>query len=420
MKQEERGSVALTAAAAAGGAGELAWLAAAAAAPSEAHRREALARQAALTKPPGALGALESLAVTLAALQGRARPAVERVRIVVFAADHGVAEEGVSAFPPSVTVEMVRNFARGGAAVNVLARTLGAGLEVINLGTRGDPGPLPEVLDRRIAPGTANFRRAPAMTESQLAAALAAGAEAAARAHADGVELFIGGEMGIGNTTSAAAVACALLGVAGAEMAGPGTGLDAAGVARKAAVIDEALRLHRAALGDPLAALRCLGGFEIAALAGAFLRAAQLGLPVLVDGFIASVAALCALRLRSDAATWFLYGQRSAEPGHRRVLAALGARAARSRYAARRGQRRGGRRALAAPGLCTAQRDGDFRRGRGFGEERLGCLFTTIYNLRTAGSPQRTSHAETAGKKPGARGSRVRGWLPHDDRHDDG
>jgi nicotinate-nucleotide--dimethylbenzimidazole phosphoribosyltransferase len=307
----------------------LAWLRTRAAVPSETHRREALARQAALTKPPGALGELESLAVHLAALQGRARPAVERVRIVVFAADHGIAaEEGVSAFPPSVTVEMVRNFARGGAAVNVLARALGASLEVVDVGTRIDPGlPLPGcVLDRRIAPGTANFRRSPAMSASQLAAALAAGAEAVERARTDGTELFIGGEMGIGNTTSAAAVACALLGLPGVALAGPGTGLDAAGVARKAAIIDEALARHRPSPGDPLEALRCLGGFEIAALAGAFVRAAQLGLPVLVDGFIASVAALCALRWRGDAAPWFFYGHTSAEPGHRRVLAALGAR----------------------------------------------------------------------------------------------
>lgn len=307
-------------------AAEFAWLCGPAARPSESHRQEALARQAQLTKPPGALGELERLAVHLAALQGTARPSLERVRIVVFAADHGVAEEGVSAFPQAVTVEMVRNFARGGAAISVLARALGATLEVINVGTVSDPGPLPGVLDQRIAPGTANFRRAPAMTAAQLAAALKAGAQAAERARQDGVQLFIGGEMGIANTTSAAAVACALLGLPGAALAGPGTGLDDAGVKRKAAVIDDALALHRASLADPLAALRCLGGFEIAALAGAYVRCAQLGVPVLVDGFIASVAALCARRLCPGVEPWFFYGHNSAEPGHKQVIAALGAR----------------------------------------------------------------------------------------------
>ncbi len=305
---------------------DFAWLWTRAAIPSDDHRRAALARQAQLTKPAGALGELERLAVRLAALQGTTRPKVERVRIAVFAADHGVAEEGVSAFPQSVTVEMVRNFARGGAAVSVLARTLGASLEVINVGTAADPGPLPGVLDRRIAPGTANFRRTPAMTAEQLAAALQAGAEAAERAKQDDVQLFIGGEMGIANTTSAAAVACALLDLPAAALAGPGTGLDAAGVKRKAAVIDDALALHSTARSDPLEALRCLGGFEIVALAGAYVRGAQLGVPVLIDGFIASVAALCALRLRPDAEPWFFYGHDSAEPGHQQLIAALGAR----------------------------------------------------------------------------------------------
>lgn len=301
------------------------WLDEPAGTPDEHTRAAALARQAALTKPAGALGELEQLAVRLAALQATACPSVERVRIVVFAADHGVAEEGVSAFPQAVTVEMVRNFARGGAAVSVLSRVLGATLEVVNVGTARDPGPLPGVIDRRIAPGTANFRHAPAMTETQLADALAAGAEAAERAQHGGAQLFIGGEMGIANTTSAAAVACVMLGRPAVALAGPGTGLDAAGVARKAAVIDAALALHRASLGEPLATLRCLGGFEIAALVGAYVRCAQIGLPVLVDGFISAVAALCALRLRPDAAPWFFYGHNSAEPGHRHVMEALGA-----------------------------------------------------------------------------------------------
>ena len=283
------------------------------------------ARQAGLTKPPGSLGRLEEIAVRLAGMQGTERPRLEQVRIAVFASDHGVAEEGVSAFPQAVTLEMVRNFARGGAAISVLARELGATLEVINVGTVGDPGPLSGVVSQRVAPGTANFCQAPAMLPAQMAEALAAGRATAERAHAQGMQLFIGGEMGIANTTSASALACAYLDLPGEVMAGPGTGLDGDGVGRKARAIERALDRHRPQLHDALEVLRCLGGFEIAALAGAFLRCAQLGLPVLVDGFIASTAALVAVRLQPPAGEWFLYAHQSAEPGHRHLMAALDA-----------------------------------------------------------------------------------------------
>lgn len=288
-------------------------------------QQAALARQAGLTKPPGSLGRLEELAVRLASMQGAEKPRVEHVRIAVFASDHGVAEEGVSAFPQAVTVEMVRNFARGGAAISVLARELGASLEVINVGTVGDPGPLAGVISQRVASGTANFCRGPAMSAAQLAEALAAGRAAAERALAQGMQLFIGGEMGIANTTSATALACAYLNLPSATLAGPGTGLDSDGVGRKARAVDRALDLHRPQLRDALDVLRCLGGFEIAALAGAFVRCAQIGLPVLVDGFIASTAALAAIRLQPQAGDWFLYAHRSAEPGHRHLMKALGA-----------------------------------------------------------------------------------------------
>jgi nicotinate-nucleotide--dimethylbenzimidazole phosphoribosyltransferase len=282
-------------------------------------------RQGRLTKPPGSLGQLEELACRFAAMQSTAQPRLDRVRIAVFAADHGVATEGVSAFPQAVTVEMVRNFARGGAAVSVLARELGAALEVVNVGTVNDPGIMPGVMDQRVAAGTANFIHAPAMTEAQLHAALRVGADAAERARHDRTDLFIGGEMGIAKTTAASAVACALLGKQAQALAGPGTGLDAQGVAHKARVIDTALARHQASLRTPLDALRCLGGFEIAALSGAYLRCAQLGVPVLVDGFIAGVAALVAVRVQPQAAAWFFYGHNSAEPGHRLVMQALAA-----------------------------------------------------------------------------------------------
>lgn len=281
-------------------------------------------RQNQLTKPPGSLGRLEILGTTLAAMQRSQQPSLERVRIVVFAADHGVVAEGVSAYPQAVTAEMIRNFARGGAAISVLAREWGADLEVVNVGTVESLEALPGVVDRRIASGTANFAQGPAMTLEQLAEALLAGREAAERAAASKTQLFIGGDMGIGNTTSAAALGCALLGVTAWDLVGPGTGLDKAGVAHKAGVIKAALAQH--ATPDPLEALHRLGGFEIAALVGAYLRCAQLSIPVLIDGFITTVAALAALHLRPELSAWLFYAHRSAETGHRRLLEALEAK----------------------------------------------------------------------------------------------
>jgi len=299
------------------------WIGASNASIDESAQREAEHRQTQLTKPPGALGRLESLVIRLAGMQGTPRPTLDRVHIVVFAGDHGVVGEGVSAFPQAVTVEMVRNFARGGAAISVLARQLGATLEVLNLGTVVDPGPLDGVLRLNLGPGTANFAKKPAMTAEQLARALHAGRQAAERARRGGAQLFIGGEMGIGNTTAAAAIACALLDAPAESLAGPGTGLDIQGVMRKANVIRDALALHRIHAGDPMEILRCLGGFEIAALAGSYIACAQMGLPALVDGFISTAAALVAARTRPGCDNWFFYSHASAEPGHARMFDAL-------------------------------------------------------------------------------------------------
>ncbi len=293
-------------------------------APDPAMEAAARARQACLTKPPGSLGALESAAIRLAALQGTPQPALDTVWISIFAGDHGVAAEGVSAFPQVVTGEMVRNFAGGGAAISVLARELGARLEVVNLGTVNDPGEIAGVRRAIIAASTANFCVEPAMTQAQLQAALDAGADSVRAARAAGAQLFVGGEMGIANTTAASALGCALLGESPASLSGAGTGLDAAGVAHKAQVIARALARH-AAVDTPLERLRCLGGFEIAALAGAYVAAAQAGLPALVDGFISSVAALAAVRINPACRDWLLFSHRSQERGHARVLAALAA-----------------------------------------------------------------------------------------------
>ena len=288
-------------------------------------QQAAEARQMQLTKPPGALGRLETLAIRLAAMQATVLPSVDNIHISVFAGDHGVVARGISAFPQAVTVEMLRNFSRGGAAINVLARDLGASLNVINLGTATEAGALDNVIDRHLGRGTADFVEQAAMTEQQFYEALNAGRQAAERVAVSKGDLFIGGEMGIGNTTSAAAVACMLLNKEAAELAGPGTGLDDRGVAHKAEVINLALAQHQAAVGKPLEILRCLGGFEMVALTGAYLSCAHTGLPVLVDGFISSVAALAALAISPDAADWFIYSHASAEPGHTHVMAALDA-----------------------------------------------------------------------------------------------
>lgn len=294
------------------------------AAPSEPHRQAALHRQAQLTKPAGSLGELESLAVTLAGLQATNLPRIEQVCIAVFAADHGVCEEGISAFPQAVTGQMIANFVAGGAAISVMAKQLGAALEVINLGTVS-PLPIDDgVIDEHIAPGTGNLARQPAMTDAQLQAALAAGDRAAQRAADRQADVFIGGEMGIGNTTSATALACALLGEDATALTGPGTGLTPEGVAHKAQVIAQALARH-GTRPEPLAVLASLGGFEIVALAGAFIGCAVRGIPVLVDGFIVSTAALAACQLRPQLRPWLLFAHQSREPGHQRLLHALDA-----------------------------------------------------------------------------------------------
>ncbi len=290
----------------------------------ESVRAQALARQDQLTKPRGALGQLEALAVSLAAMQGSERPQVERLHVSVFAGDHGVVEEGVSAYPQSVTGQMLRNFVGGGAALSVLSKRLGAPLEVIDLGTV-EPLQLAGVSHLRLGPGTANLAREAAMSDEQMRLALAAGRDSAQRAAEDSAELFIGGEMGIGNTTSASALAAVLLPRSPLTLVGPGTGLDLAGVRHKVQVIQDAVRLHAEHCVAPLEALRRLGGFEIAALAGAYLRCAQLGIAVLVDGFICSAAALCAVRLNPACRPWLIFAHRSAEPGHLAVLEALGA-----------------------------------------------------------------------------------------------
>lgn len=295
--------------------------------PLDRHAAEAArAHQQQLTKPAGSLGELEVIAERFAAWQGRVDPRLEHIAIRIFAADHGVCVRGISAFPQEVTGQMIANFLNGGAAISVLARLLNADLGIHNLGTVAPQPALPGLVDNSIASGTQDFSAVPAMTRDQLARALTAGAAAVPKGP---LHLFIGGEMGIGNTTSAAALLSVLLDVSPELTVGLGTGVDAAGLKRKRQVVERALTLHGDTISldesPALAALACLGGFEIAALVGAYIHCAQRGIAVLVDGYITTAAALCAVRINPQVRDWLLFGHVSAEPAHRLVLQHLGA-----------------------------------------------------------------------------------------------
>lgn len=258
-------------------------------------------RNGQLTKPPGALGQLEDLAIWYASWRGTARPTIAHPQIVVFAGNHGIAARGVSAFPAEVTAQMVANFDSGGAAINQLAKCFGARLDVV-----------PLALDQP----TADFTQGPAMSEAEVCAALQAGWDAVA---AD-TDVFIAGEMGIGNTAAAAALACALFGGTATDWTGRGTGVNDAGLAVKRDVVAAGAGLHK---GDGLELLRCLGGREMAAMAGSILRARTLRVPVILDGFIASAAAGSLFAMRPDALDHVQAGHLSAEGAHRRLLEIL-------------------------------------------------------------------------------------------------
>ena len=293
--------------------------------PDEAYYKKAFNRQAILTKPQGSLGLLEELAVRLAAMQQTEQPEIEQVWVSVFAADHGVAAEAVSAFPQVVTAEMVKNFANNGAAVNVLSRYVNASFEVIDVGLVNTVEAKGLIVDRA-GNGTANFAKQAAMTALQMNSALTSGKSAVKRALKHKTQLFIAGEMGIANTTSASAMATALTGLSVEQLTGAGTGLVNTAIQHKAKVIEESIDLHQNFLETPLNVLQYLGGFEIAALVGAYVYAAQQKLPVLIDGFIASVAALLAVKINPEVQAWFFYAHRSQEKGHQLVLEQLQAR----------------------------------------------------------------------------------------------
>lgn len=301
------------------------WLAQVIRKPDQAIADAASAHQRQLTKPPGALGRLEDIAIALAAMQGKKNPELNNIHIAVFAGDHGITEENISAFPQTVTAQMVENFVEGGAAISVLAKELGATLTVVDVGVNAAASQSANVVVKRIVDGTANFSKHPAMSFDALDKALVVGRDVAEEAITNGMQLFIGGEMGIGNTTSATALAASLLEMSVEQLAGPGTGLDEQGVNHKRFVIEQALHFHKKDAVTALDKLRCFGGVEIAALIGAYIYCAQHQIPVLVDGFIAGVAAMYAQALNKDARDWFLFSHQSQEPGHIHILTAMSA-----------------------------------------------------------------------------------------------
>ena len=311
--------------------------------PDTAAESAARARQSQLTKPPGSLGRLEALACWLAGRLRQPIPDMPRCEVVVFAGDHGVAAQGVSAFPQAVTAQMLANFAAGGAAINVLSGLHDCRIEVVDVGVAADAAAPSGVRNERVRAGTRDLSGTAAMTAEETRKALEVGAQCARRAVDRGARLLIAGDMGIANTTAAACLICAFTGGEPANIVGRGTEVDEPGLAHKVAVVQKALsRVDAAHPGrSPLDTMRTsadgqarsqaafeilseLGGLEIAAIAGYYLEAARLGAPVLVDGYICTSAALTAVRLEPASLEWMQAGHRSAEVGHRAALDVLG------------------------------------------------------------------------------------------------
>lgn len=283
--------------------------------------QDAKKHQDCLTKPQGSLGKLEDLAIRLSSRQQIVSPKVDNIQITVFAGDHGIANEGVSAFPQVVTAEMVKNFARGGAAISVLANQYKANFEIVDVGVAFPIKGVSGVVNSRVANGTKNFSIESAMTEDELHKAMKVGKGVVERMQDKNIQLFVGGEMGIANTTSATAIFCALLNKSASELTGSGTGLNDEGVKNKVLVINKALEKHRASA--PLEVLKTYGGFEIAALVGSYIACAQQGVTILVDGFITTAAALLAVRINPEVKKWMEFTHQSAEQGHRLTLQEL-------------------------------------------------------------------------------------------------
>lgn len=287
----------------------------------EATMRQARERQNQLTKPQGSLGRLEELSIRLAGMTGSLRPPLERKTVVVMAADHGVAADGVSAYPQAVTAQMVANFIQGGAAINVLARRTAARVLVVDIGVATEISLRAEnFLQRKIASGTRNLATGPAMTRQEMADAIAVGLDIVEQEVARGLDILITGDMGIGNTTASSAIVAAVTAVPVEEVTGRGTGIDDAHLKRKVAIIKQAIALNQPNRHDPFDILAKLGGFEIAGLVGAIIGAASHRIPILVDGFISTAAALLAAELAPLACGYMIAAHSSVERGHRIML----------------------------------------------------------------------------------------------------
>jgi nicotinate-nucleotide--dimethylbenzimidazole phosphoribosyltransferase len=280
-------------------------------------------RQDVLTKPQGSLGRLESLHVQLAGITGNPLPNVERKAVIVMVGDHGVTAEGVSAYPAEVTAQMVLNFVRGGAAINVLAEQAGARVVIVDMGVAADLPADPAIISRPVARGTANMAQGPAMTRVQASEAVAGGIAVVTAEIARGLDLVATGDMGIGNTTASSAIVAAITGKPVAGITGRGTGVDDAGLQRKIAAIEQALSVNRPDATDPLDVLAKVGGFEIAGLVGVILGAAAHRVPVLIDGFISGAAALLATELCPAVRGYLIAAHMSVEIGHRTILERL-------------------------------------------------------------------------------------------------
>jgi nicotinate-nucleotide--dimethylbenzimidazole phosphoribosyltransferase len=287
--------------------------------------KQAQARQNRLTKPPGSLGRLEEMSIQLAGMKADPMPEVSRKAVIVMAADHGVALEGVSAFPVEVTKQMVLNFLHGGAAINVLARQAGAATHIVDIGVASDFDPsLPGLWRRKIAYGTRNMAKEPAMTSAQAEQALACGMEVLAEIAEKGLDVIATGDMGIGNTTSSAAIVAVMAGLPVDKVTGRGTGLDDAGLLRKIQVIQQAIAVNQPDPNDPMDVLCKVGGLEIAGLAGVMIAAAARRIPVAVDGFISTAAAMIGVGLVPDVRHYLFGAHRSVEIGHQVMHRYLG------------------------------------------------------------------------------------------------
>ena len=284
----------------------------------------AQARLDSLTKPPGSLGRLEELAARYVAIRQDPWPELQTKWVVVFAADHGVVAEGVSAYPQDVTYQMVYNFLQGGAGINVLARHARARVEVVDIGVNHDFAEVPELISRKVAYGSRNMAQGPAMTREEALKALLVGVERAEAATAAGVDVIAAGDMGIGNSTPAAALAAVFTGRPVSVVTGRGTGIDDKVWQHKIAVINRAVTLNHPDPADPLGVLAAVGGLEIAGIAGLILGCAAARRPLLLDGFIATAGALVAVALAPAAADYLIAAHRSVEPGHQTVLDFLG------------------------------------------------------------------------------------------------